>query len=177
MTARALERAEVYIRPMQLADIPAVLDIERRSFPTPWSENAFRTELTRNDMAHYIVVCSGAAIIGYAGMWLVLNEAHITNIAIAPSYRGRGVGSRLLMALMERARRAGINEMTLEVRVSNQAAQILYGRYGFLPKGLRRGYYTDTNEDAIVMWCRDIGEALRKKRAETRREDEVAPPS
>jgi len=143
---------EPHIGPMQLSDIPAVLDIERRSFPTPWSQRAFESELRDNFCAHYLVARLGTEVVGYAGMWVILDEAHVTNIAVHPDYRGRRIGHRLLEALEERARELGAKYMTLEVRPSNVIAQELYRKHGFVVKGVRRGYYTDTNEDALIMW-------------------------
>ncbi len=137
---------------MDLSDIPAVLEIERRSFPTPWSERAFLSELTQNAYAHYVVGLVGGRVIAYGGMWLILDEAHVTNIAVHPDYRGRGLGHRLLLELERRAASHGCTRMTLEVRPSNAKAQKLYRQHGFVPRGLRPGYYTDTHEDAIIMW-------------------------
>ncbi len=142
---------------MDLRHITAVVDIERRSFPTPWSERAFLSELTQNAYAHYLVALSGERVIGYAGMWLILDEAHVTNIAVHPNYRGQQVGELLLSALEQRAFDHGCHRMTLEVRPSNPVAQKLYRKHGFAPRGLRPGYYTDTHEDAIIMWKDDLG--------------------
>lgn len=143
---------EIRIEPMTPGDVPMVLAIERRSFPTPWSEGAFVSELRDNAYAEYIVARRGSRLIGYAGMWCILDEAHVTTIAVDPDFRGRGVGHRLLTALEERALRHGCRRMTLEVRVSNHVAQKLYLRHGFRPCGRRRGYYVDNGEDAIIMW-------------------------
>ena len=143
---------EIRIEPMTPGDVPLVLAIERRSFPTPWSERAFVSELRDNLYADYIVARHRGRLVGYAGMWCILDEAHVTTIAVDPEYRGRGVGNRLLTALEERALRYGCRRMTLEVRVSNHVAQRLYRRHGFRPCGLRRGYYVDNGEDAIIMW-------------------------
>lgn len=142
---------------MDVRHIPAILEIERRSFPTPWSERAFVSELTQNAYAHYIVALGGERVVGYAGMWLVLDEAHVTNIAVHPDHRGRHVGELLLVELQRRASEQGCTRMTLEVRPSNAVAQHLYRKHGFAPKGLRPGYYTDTHEDAIIMWKDDLG--------------------
>jgi ribosomal-protein-alanine N-acetyltransferase len=143
---------EFHTAEMDVRHIPAILEIERRSFPTPWSERAFMSELTQNAYAHYIVALHGDRVIGYAGMWLILDEAHVTNIAVHPDYRGRHVGELLLGDLERRARAQGCTRMTLEVRPSNAVAQRLYRKHGFAPRGLRPGYYTDTREDAIIMW-------------------------
>lgn len=143
---------DVSITEMQLSDLPAVMNIERQSFPTPWSERAFVSELTRNVYAHYIVARVDGEVAGYAGMWLILDEAHVTNIAVNPKWRGRGIGDRLLTELEHRARAHGCTRMTLEVRPSNDVAQALYRKHGFVARGIRPGYYSDTNEDAIIMW-------------------------
>ena len=155
-------KPEVHVRMMLPDDIQAVLEIEHRSFPTPWSEQVFNTEITRNPNAHYIVAARGRDLVGYAGMWLLRHEAHITNIAVDPDERGMGIGARLLRSLMSRARAAEVGRITLEVRVSNEIATQFYRKYGFTTKGLRHGYYTDTGEDALVMVCRDIESVLRR---------------
>jgi len=147
------------IRPMQVADIDAVMEIERRSFPTPWSRAAFVSELLDNDRAHYLVACveteEAARVVGYIGMWLIAGEGHITNVAVHPDFRQRGIGRRLLEAAADICRACSARRMTLEVRVSNITAQRLYEDLGFVSAGIRRGYYRDNNEDAIIMW-RDL---------------------
>jgi len=163
------------IRPMELDDLPQVLEIERRSFPTPWSEKAFRGELTVNAYAYYIVAETDGRVVGYAGMWVIMDEAHVTNIAVHPDYRRSGVGRRLLEALIERAADRGCDRMTLEVRKSNHAAQQLYLSFDFVPRGIRRGYYTDTNEDAIVMWKYRL-QRWRRERGGRDRRDAVPGP-
>ena len=141
---------------MRPDDLPAVQQIELRSFPTPWSSRAFLAELTENLYAHYIVAVSEERPVGYAGMWIVLDEAHITNIAVEPRLRGRRVGERLLRELILLAAELGAQRMTLEVRRSNLVAQSLYRKLGFVNRGLRKGYYTDTHEDAIIMWLEEL---------------------
>lgn len=143
---------------MELRHLGGVLDIERRSFPTPWSERAFISELTQNAYAHYVVALRGGRVLGYAGMWLILDEAHITNVAVHPTERGQGLGDAILVELQGRAATHGCRRLTLEVRPSNAAARALYKKHGFLARGLRPGYYSDTHEDAIIMWK----EALRE---------------
>ena len=147
---------EVRILPMGLDDLPGVLAIEAVSFPTPWSKRTFMTELTQNLCACYIVARAGRKVVGYAGMWVLLDEAHVTNIAVHPGWRGKGIGERLMRELMRRARQRGARRATLEVRKSNAVARRLYERLGFVARGVRKGYYTDTNEDAILMWHDDI---------------------
>jgi len=169
-----------FVRPMVLSDIEKVMEIEQASFPTPWPASAYRYELRRNDMAHYLVAelrvpaekedfsgderglgaklrqlvsraSSPSSIVGYGGFWLMEREAHIGTIAVKPEYRGRGIGELLLATMIERAVELGAEVMTLEVRVSNHVAQKLYRKYGFLQTGLRRRYYSDNQEDALIM--------------------------
>ncbi|VBB05824.1 ribosomal-protein-alanine acetyltransferase [Lucifera butyrica] len=144
--------SEIRIRNMIAADIDAVVEVERQSFQTPWSRQAFESEILDNDLAHYLVVDDAGRVAGYAGMWLILDEAHVTNIAILPGYRSLGLGRRLLQVLIDYAKTQGAKSMTLEVRKSNAPAQNLYRELGFVSRGVRPGYYTDTQEDAIIMW-------------------------
>lgn len=129
-----------------------IMEIEKQSFPTPWSFNAFLYEITCNKLAHYIVACKDGKIIGYAGMWIILDDAHITNIAVSPCYRRKNYGKRILLEMMLRASLMGAIKMTLEVRVSNLPARKLYSGLGFVERGRRKKYYSDNNEDAIIMW-------------------------
>ncbi|MFX3630890.1 MAG: ribosomal protein S18-alanine N-acetyltransferase [Ectobacillus sp.] len=142
----------VTFRQMNMEDIEQVVAIEQVSFAIPWTAEAFERELTINEYAYYTVMEEDGAIIGYCGLWLILDEAHITNIAILPEYRGKKLGEALLRHVMENARKRGAKTMTLEVRVSNEAAQSLYRKLGFLNGGIRKRYYTDNYEDALVMW-------------------------
>jgi len=139
-------------RLMNLDDISAIVEIEREAFSSPWSEEAFRTELTQNLFAKYMIMELEDTIIGYVGMWLIIDEAHITNIAIQESHRGKGYGEKLLKELMTTAHWLGAQRMTLEVRVSNERAQKLYRKLGFYSSGLRPAYYSDNLEDALIMW-------------------------
>ena len=144
---------EVTFRQMTIADIPAVVSIEREAFTAPWSPEAFVNELTHNHFARYTVMELDGEIIGYGGMWTIIDEAHITNVAVRSIYRGRGYGERLLRELQEKALSYGSAAMTLEVRVSNEIAQNLYRKLGFKASGLRPKYYTDNQEDALIMWA------------------------
>ena len=160
----------VVIEDMRIDDIDAVQVVERASFAVPWPANAFRHELTQNKNAHYIVAKEGDHIIGYAGLWLSLDEAHITTFAVLPDYRRRKIGERMLVAIFDRASKLGAEWLTLEVRASNIGAQKLYEKYGFRPAGIRRRYYSDNNEDAIIMWTdrlkdRSVRDRLAKLRA------------
>ena len=141
---------------MSVEDIPGVLVIENVSFPTPWSESAFRYELLENPYASLFVAKTRdtAEVIAFACAWIVDQEMKINNIAVHPEYRTRGVGTRFLKFLLEYAASQGCREVTLEVRPSNEVALHLYQQAGFVPVGRRKQYYTDTHEDAIVMWRR-----------------------
>lgn len=140
------------IRPMTVADIDSVLAIEALSFPTPWSRFAFTSELTQNTYAYYRVAEVNGLVVAYAGIWVVLEEGHITNVAVHPDFRGQGLGEQMMLTIMGCAKSHGAERVTLEVRVSNDTAHNLYTKLGFVDRGLRKGYYTDTKEDAIIMW-------------------------
>ena len=136
---------------MTLADIPAVHRIERASFPVPWPDYAFRQEIETNRLAHYLVVRAGNRIVGYGGMWMMVDEAHITTFAVLPEWRRRGIGARLMLEMMRLATDLQARVATLEVRLSNDAARQLYARFGFRPVGIRPRYYSDNGEDALIM--------------------------
>ncbi|RKD32367.1 ribosomal protein S18-alanine N-acetyltransferase [Thermohalobacter berrensis] len=140
------------LREMETKDLEEVLYIENTCFTTPWSKNAFIKEITENKLAKYIVAQLEDKVVGYGGMWIILDEGHITNIAVAPNYRGLGIGSAIVKELINICKKLEINRMTLEVRKSNIVAQNLYEKYGFKACGVRPKYYSDTNEDAIIMW-------------------------
>ncbi|WP_240035391.1 ribosomal protein S18-alanine N-acetyltransferase [Neobacillus notoginsengisoli] len=144
----------VTFRFMREEDIDQILIVERESFTLPWSREAFHNELNHNQYAVYIVLEEDDRIIGYGGVWVVLDEAHITNIAILPEYRGRKLGEALLKKVMDVSKEMGAETATLEVRVSNTPARSLYKKYGFQEGGLRKKYYTDNQEDGIVMWVK-----------------------
>jgi ribosomal-protein-alanine N-acetyltransferase len=146
----------IEIVPLSLEHIDDVLKIDNLSFPTPWSRNSFQREVETNKFARYVVAKRDELILGYAGMWLILDEAHITNIAVHPEYRGIDIGNRLLEALIIMAKVDNIESMTLEVRKSNIVAQNLYIKHGFVQEGIRKEYYGDNREDAIIMWKHNI---------------------
>jgi len=148
------ETENVKFRYMTLEDMEGVLEVEHSSFPTPWSEEAFYNELTSNRFATYIIAEKEKRIIGYCGVWVVIDEAHITNIAILPEFRGKKIGESLLRTAMKYARMRGAGKMSLEVRQSNEVAQRLYRKLGYEPGGIRKNYYTDNYEDALVMWVK-----------------------
>ncbi|WCK55000.1 ribosomal protein S18-alanine N-acetyltransferase [Aneurinibacillus sp. Ricciae_BoGa-3] len=147
-----MEQEKTIIRKMESRDLEQVYELEVLSFTIPWSYESFYNELHTNLFAQYKVVEYEGMVIGYAGMWLVIDEAHVTNVAIHPDFRGHHLGERLMREMMLFARRQGAQAMTLEVRKSNTVAQNLYQKLGFEAGGVRRGYYTDNNEDAIIMW-------------------------
>lgn len=142
----------VQIRLMEMEDLDQVMEVEVDCFPTPWTRSAFFNELTKNQFAYYLVAESETKIIGYCGLWVIVDEAHVTNIAVHSSIRRQGVGEYLLRGCMQMAKTLGAEKMSLEVRVSNEPAQQLYRKYGFRDGGIRKNYYTDNQEDALVMW-------------------------
>ena len=142
------------VGPMRPGDIEEVVAIERVSFQTPWSRAAFRYELAENRVARCLVARSGASVVGYLCLWEVGHEIHITNLAVHPSFRRRGIGRRLLAPVLEDGRRRGITLVLLEVRPTNAEARALYESLGFRVIGRRKGYYFDTGEDALVMEAR-----------------------
>jgi len=142
----------INIRPMRKKDISEVSQIERLSFPTPWPPNAFSAELNKKEFAFYWVIEYRGKLVGYAGYWKVVNEAHLVNLAIHPSFRRRGLGKKLLKFLLQDIQRQRINIVTLEVRQSNLVARRFYEKLKFKKIAIRPHYYTDTDEDAIVYW-------------------------
>ncbi len=127
------------------------MEIEKKSFRSPWSERLFRQELTRNRRARYLVLQEGDLIIGYVGMWFTPGEIHITNLAVDPEYRRRGLASRLIKEVYRAAMEKKLFRITLEVRASNREARLLYRKEGFRETGTRPGYYSDNREDAVIM--------------------------
>lgn len=144
--------AGLTVRPMTAADLDAVMSVEQDSFPVPWSRSAFEEELAQNRLARYIVALDDGEIVGYAGTWLIITEAHVTNVAVSGWRRRQGIGRLLMENLIDLARGEGMDSMTLEVRVSNQAARRLYQQLGFVEAGLRKNYYSETKEDALILW-------------------------
>jgi ribosomal-protein-alanine N-acetyltransferase len=137
-------------------DIDNIYSIEKLCFKTPWSRGSFYDEIVRNDKAYYLSAFFDEVQVGYAGVWIILDEAHITNIAVHPDYRRKGIGSALLEGIIDVAKRNFVRGMTLEVRAGNEAAIQIYKQYGFYETGVRKKYYTDNNEDALIMWKTDF---------------------
>lgn len=160
---RARNREGPTIRRMKKRDLPAVLALEREIYPQPWAPGVFKEELSLLNR-HYVVVEDEGDVLGYAGLLLVAEDAHVTTIAIDPEARRRRLGTRLMLALVDAALAAGASHLTLEVRVSNAAARALYQRFGLAPVGVRKDYYR--GEDALVMWATDIDGAEYQERLE-----------
>ena len=150
--------AELTVSAMAAEDIDAVHEIERESFAIPWSREAFVKEATENVCARYVVLKEDGAPVAYAGAWLVIDEGHITNIAVRKDRRGRGYGERITAALIQLCADTGVRYMTLEVRRGNAVAQNLYRKLGFVEVGYRKHYYADNGEDALVMALEDMPE-------------------
>ncbi len=146
----------VYVVPMRRRHLRSVLRIEALVYPRPWSHSLFLSELALRGSRAYFVARVGRDIVGYAGLMINADDAHITTIAVDPVHHRRQIGTRLLLVLVREALARGARHMTLEVRLSNHAAQDLYRRFGFGPVGVRKNYYQETHEDALVMWVHDI---------------------
>lgn len=147
---------EVIIRPMNASDIEQIVEIEKICFPSPWSAYAFECELNDNQFANYVVVTLAedeGKILGYGGVWAIIDEGHITNIAVLPEYRGRKLGEIIMFNLIQMVIAKNVERITLEVRASNEAAKNLYKKFGFKTEGIRRGYYKEPREDALIMWA------------------------
>ncbi|GHV38763.1 ribosomal-protein-alanine acetyltransferase [Clostridia bacterium] len=141
----------IIIAKMKPIHLDGVLAVENASFSVPWSARSLSDELL-NKHAYYFVALSGNEVIGYCGMWHIVNEGHITKIAVRADYRRQGVGAMLIEELCLLAKRKRMIGLTLEVRMNNRAAHALYAKCGFKPEGIRKSYYSDTKEDAVVMW-------------------------
>jgi ribosomal-protein-alanine N-acetyltransferase len=155
------------IEPMTIADLRAVLRIETLSFATSWPQNAFTSEINDNRLAHYFVGHLGEStgpIVAYGGIWVILEDSHITTIAVHPDWRRRRYGEQMLLHMLREAIARGASWITLEVRESNETAQQLYRKYGFTIVSTRRAYYSDNNENALVMWAGNLrGELYRNR--------------
>ena len=154
--------SEIVIRPLTSDDLPAVVALEQANRANPWSEGIFRDELASENRVYLTAADDG--VVGFGGVMVVGNEAHVTNILVAPEARNRKVGLRLMLGLIDAAIEIGACHLTLEVRSGNQAARALYARLGLAPVGVRKGYYAD--DDALVMWAHDIdGETYSERLA------------
>lgn len=156
MAAEALGPVRVEISPMRRAHVRDVLVIEKAVYPRPWSAALFFSELAQPKTRHYVIATLEDTIVGYGGIMIHADEGHITNVAVAPDLHHRGVGRRLMLDLMDAARERGASTVALEVRVGNWPAQRLYAWFGFRPIGVRKNYYAETGEDALVMKVQDV---------------------
>ncbi|MEG0156533.1 MAG: ribosomal protein S18-alanine N-acetyltransferase [Anaerovoracaceae bacterium] len=147
---------EITVRQAEKGDVAALADLDRRCFSAPWSEESFRKEIEENNIAFYIVAELAGKIVGYAGLWWIANEGHITNVAVDSQYRGKGLGTVILETLIGFTSEEGIEEFTLEVRPSNEPALALYEKFDFCVEGRRPKYYEDNGEDALILWRRKV---------------------
>ncbi|MCL6091655.1 MAG: ribosomal protein S18-alanine N-acetyltransferase [Actinobacteria bacterium] len=150
--AQGAPSSTVTFEQMRKRHLPAVLRIEHKAHPKPWSLGVFSSELSQGSSRCYVVVRRGGKVAGYGGLMFVADEGHVTNIAIAPALRRQHLGTLLLAHLAHEATSRGCTAMTLEVRMGNLAAQALYKNFGFVGAGVRRNYYPETGEDALIMW-------------------------
>lgn len=146
----------VVVGPMRRRHLSGVLRIEQQVYPRPWSMGLFMSELGYRESRVYLTARVGRAVVGYGGLMLVLDDGHITTLAVDPKWHRHKVGTRVLLALARAGIEQGAKNLTLEVRAGNQPAQSLYRAFGFAPAGIRKGYYVETKEDALVMWANDV---------------------
>ena len=156
------------LRPMTEADVPAVTALEQRAFTEPWSAETLAAEVARADRRYLVAVAADGSVAGYGGLKVGGSDAHVLTLAVAPERRGRGLGTRLLLGLIDAALAAGVRHLTLEVRVSNAEARALYRRFGFEPAGIHQCYYP--NEDALIMGAKDVDGVGARRRFDRIRE-------
>lgn len=144
--------ADLIVRNMQLSDIDEIVELEKLCFATPWSRESLLYDATENHMSAYIVAELEGHVVGYVGIWVILDEGHINNVAVSPEYRRLQIGSRLIDTMIKATQAEGVKSHTLEVRAGNEPAKKLYAKFGFKEAGVRKGYYEDNGEDAIIMW-------------------------
>ena len=156
VTERSREALDVEISGMRRRHLPAVLRIEGKVYPRPWSAGLFLSELAQKGSRAYFVARHQGKVAGYAGVMILGDEGHITNIAVDPAFHRHRIGTRLMVALIEESRDRGVRSMTLEVRRANAGAQAMYRKFGFQTVGVRRGYYVETGEDAYIMWAEGV---------------------
>lgn len=144
--------ADVIIRQATLKDVEDIYEIETLCFPDPWSRDALTYELEENPRAFYIVADLDGQVVGYAGLWWIEDEGHITNVAVKPGYRNRRIGEGIISVMIDFTSKEGIKHHTLEVRRSNDPAISLYEKFGFRTEGVRKRYYRNNGEDALIMW-------------------------
>jgi len=145
----------VRIIPLDIEHIDGVLVVDSLSFNIPWSKQSFLEEV-HNELAKYVVAINDKMVVGYAGVWIIAGEGQITNVAVHPGFRGTGIAGRMLEAIIDICKAAKVTGITLEVRKSNTSAINLYKKYGFKEEGIRKKFYSDNNEDALIMWKREL---------------------
>jgi ribosomal-protein-alanine N-acetyltransferase len=155
-TRPAEDGLAVHLASMRRRHLRAVLRIESQVYPRPWTLGLFVSELALRTARVYLVARVGTTVVGYGGLMLTGEDGHVTNIAVDPAWQRQGLGARLLLALCRAGIDRGCRGLTLEVRTSNTGAQAMYRRFGFAPAGIRKNYYVETNEDAIIMWAHDV---------------------
>lgn len=156
VVARKLELPEVHVIGMRRRHLRGVLRIEQQVYPRPWSMSLFLSELALRSNRAYYVARVGRDVVGYAGLMMVAGDGHVTTVAVDPRWQRQQIATRLVVAIAREAIARGASALTLEVRLSNASAQGLYRRFGFRPVGVRKGYYAETNEDALVMWAHEV---------------------
>jgi len=166
---------DVVITPMRRRHLRQVLRIDHAVYPRPWTFGLYLGELATTDGRSYLVAREGSEVVGYAGLMVIAGDAHVTTVAVAPAHQHRRIATRLLLVLLRDAVALGAGRATLEVRASNRGAQRLYSRFGFVPAGIRRGYYVDNREDAVVMWTDDIAAPAFERRLARIEADLVRP--
>lgn len=154
----------VHIVPMRRRHLRSVLRIEGQVCPRPWTLGLFLSELQVGPGRRYVVARTAGSVVGYGGLMVAVGEGHVATLAVDPAWQRRAVGTRLLHALASWGRDQGCRGLTLEVRMGNAAAQSLYRRFGFVPAGVRRGYYAETKEDALIMWAHDVDQPAYAER-------------
>lgn len=146
--------AELILRKGVPGDVDQMEILEQQCFSVPWSKDSLLYELAENPLALYVVAEVEGRVAGYVGVWTIVDEGHITNVAVSPDFRGRHIGMALIDTMIDVTEKQGVKSYTLEVRASNEPAIGLYKKFGFVSEGLRKGYYEDNGEDAIIMWRR-----------------------
>lgn len=146
------DKDKLMIRQAKGEDARQIAEVEKACFSTPWSYESLNHDITENPRALYMTAEAGGKLCGYVGLWKIIDEGHITNVAVLPEYRRRHIARELLEALFASAEKQGIERFTLEVRTGNEAAKKLYAGLGFLEAGIRKAYYEDNGEDALIMW-------------------------
>jgi [ribosomal protein S18]-alanine N-acetyltransferase len=157
-TARKLDPLEVHVLPMRRRHLRSVVRIEAQVYPRPWTHSLFVSELALRSSRAYYIAKVGRDVVGYAGLMMSLTDGHVTTIAVDPAWHRHGIGTRLLLGLAREGIARDATALTLEVRLSNRGAQEMYKRFGFTAVGVRKGYYGDTGEDALVMWAYNVNE-------------------